>query len=127
MFKNYSLLVVAFLSLHMTGCNQAETEQLAVQSETKQEVKSDVSAAIEQAIVNKDFRLLHSKGRRIVVPGLEQLDISLVQSQCGLKPMIKSGDVMKTTEQRQQQKAAYAFAKQFNQAVYQQCLASLKQ
>lgn len=87
-------------------------------------VTEEVTFAIQQATKNADFRLLHSKGRRIVVPGLEQLALTLIKSQCGLKSMPMSGDVLKTVEQRQQQKTQYAFAKQYNQAVYALCLES---
>ncbi len=112
--------------LQISGCtHHIKSEQLGADSTLKQTLKNEVSTAVEQAVEKKDFKLLHSKGRRIVVPGLEQLDISLLKSQCGLKPMINSGDVLKTTEQRQQQKVAYAYAKQFNQEIYQKCLASL--
>ncbi len=128
MLRNYYLSTILAIALtQISGCtHQTESEPLDTENTVKQTLKSDVSLAVEQAAEKSDFRLLHSKGRRIVVPGLEQLDISMLKSQCGLKPMINSSDVVKTTEQRQKQKAAYAYAKQYNQAVYQLCLAGLK-
>ncbi|WP_085300484.1 hypothetical protein [Cognaticolwellia mytili] len=127
MFKNYYLsTMLAAGLLQISGCTyQPKNEKTGMESAIKA-LKSDVSFAVEQAAKKNDFRLLHSKGRRIVVPGLEQLDISLLKSQCGLKPMLNSSDVVKTTEQRQKQKAAYAYAKQYNQAVYQRCLTGLE-
>lgn len=128
MLKNYCLVIIFIVGLaSIVACNnQPEAEQLASKTTVKAVTESDILVAIEKSISKKDFRLLHSKGRRIVVPGLEQEDITLIQSQCGLKPMNNSNDVMKTSEQRQQQKLAYAFAKQFNQAMYVHCLNAIK-
>jgi len=126
MHKQYSSLLVLGL-LFIGACNDDHVKSTeptqSPQANKKVTITKDkITTAIELALANADFRLLHSKGRRIVVPGLESLEISLLKSQCGLKPMTESGDVIKTAEQRQQQKNQYAFAKQFNQAIYVKCL-----
>ena len=134
MFKRYVSLYVGFLSWSLiSGCNSdtaAEVNQEGQNAQVSEAVviaKSDVAKAIEQALENSDFRLLHSKGRRIVVPGLESHELSLLKLQCGLKPMQNSGDVLKSDEQRQQQKQQYFFAQQYNQAIYEKCLENLTQ
>lgn len=133
MHKNYSTLLVLGL-LFISACNYDNASTETKVSEPIQSpqvskkvvvVKGKVALAIEQALASADFRLLHSKGRRIVVPGLESVELSLLKSQCGLKPMPESSDVIKTAEQRQQQKNQYTFAKQFNQAIYSKCLKNL--
>ena len=101
-----------------------ETEQnVSPIKASELEANNEVALAVQQALANNDYRLLHSKGRRIVVPGLEQIELSLIESQCGIKPMPKSSDVMKTAEQKLARKAQYSFAKQFNQMMYAKCLA----
>lgn len=133
MHKQYAILLVLSV-LFISGCNDdnASAEPKAIEPTQSPQVskkvtvlKDKVTIAIDQALANADFRLLHSKGRRIVVPGLESVELSLLKSQCGLKPMPESSDVIKTAEQRQQQKNQYAFAKQFNQAIYSKCLKNL--
>jgi len=130
--KNFSSQLVLLLGLlFINGCNDENANQAAEPTQSPQANKKVVVAkdklthAIEQALKNSDFRLLHSKGRRIVVPGLESLELSLLKSQCGLKAMLDSSDVIKTAEQRQQQKNNYAFAKKYNQSVYIACLKHL--
>jgi hypothetical protein len=127
-----TLLLFGLISI--VGCDNNKTsevdgnmhEEEVIQQAVGEAVNSDVSLAVQQAIASEDYRLLHSKGRRVVVPGLEQLTLPLLESQCGLKPMKNSTDVIKSTEQRQQQKAQYAFAKAFNQVIYTECLKSIE-
>lgn len=125
------LLAITFMMSLLSACSaydKAPKNKTSVAEESTDATKplvDNVRVAIEQAKANADYRLLHSKGRRMVLPGLEQHDLSLLKSQCGVKPMLVSGDVLKTAEQRQQRKVQYEFAKQFNQAVYAMCLESL--
>ncbi len=129
-------LLAAMLILglaNVAGCNSDKNLELAdktrankvVKIATELEVNDAVEVAIQQALANDDYRLLHSKGRRIVVPGFEQVELTLLESKCGIKPMTNSSDVMKSAEQKIQRKAQYAFAKQFNQAMHAKCLAEL--
>jgi hypothetical protein len=136
------LTVMLILGLvNIAGCNRDNSSELADKSRVNEVMKTEIEpevisikpseseldnevvTAIQQALANDDYRLLHSKGRRIVVPGFEQIELSLLESQCGIKPMTISSDVMKSSEQKIQRKAQYAFAKQFNQMIYAKCLA----
>lgn len=136
--KQYSNVLTSFLSvLVVSACNDnsamktveptlsPQASEVAPAPKAKEEMKDKATIAIEQALENADFRLLHSKGRRLVVPGLESIEISILEAKCGLKPMLNSSDVIKTAEQRQQQKNQYAFAKKYNQSVYAACLKSV--
>ena len=131
MLKGYAVLCVGLLSwLFISGCNgdsAIEDNQERQNIQVSEALDIEVADAIERALINADVRLLHSKGRRIVVPGLESYDLVLLESQCGLKALENSTDVLKTPEQRQQQKQQYRFAKRYNQLMYQQCLAELNE
>lgn len=127
------VLLVCCTALVLNACTQDKSSTVNTTSKL-QSVKPintpldsldiAVADAIELALKKADFRLLHSQGRRIVVPGLESYELEILESQCGLKAITKSSDVLKTPEQRQQQKQQYAFAKRYNQAMYQQCIAA---
>lgn len=132
--QHVNVLTILLSVLVVSACNDNSAAKAAETTPKPQiskitpdtNVKKDkAKIAIEQALENADFRLLYSKGRRIVVPGLESIEISLLETQCGLKPMENSSDVIKTAEQRQQQKNQYAFAKKYNQSVYVACLKSV--
>ena len=101
---------------------ESTTSDISKKQELEQTLSDSVTVAVEQAIANNDYRLFHSKGRRIVIPGLEHLELPLLKSQCGIKPMAVSGDVIKNAEQRVQRKAHYTHAKLFNQKMYKLCL-----
>lgn len=125
------LTVMLILGLvNVAGCNSDNSGELAdkigdneaATIATEFEENDAVATASQQALANDDYRLLHSKGRRIVVPGFEHIELSLLESQCGIKPMTNSSDVMKSSEQKTQRKAQYVFAKQFNQMMYAKCL-----
>lgn len=130
--SNKYLVVLFFMFglIQVSACSTDENSQTKIikpetqlsTNNTTQTVKLNAKHSIQQAIENNDYRLLHSKGRRIVVPGLEKIELSLLKSQCGLKALKNSSDVMKNDQQRQQRKTLYTYAKQFNQAMYAICL-----
>jgi hypothetical protein len=121
MYNKYLLITALLLGfLQLSACSNNEvsktkttkqTAELTTET-TKQPAKLDVKLSVQQALKNNDYRLFHSKGRRIIVPGLEQIELSMLKSQCGIKPLKNSGDVIRNKEQKQQQNAQYAYAKQ---------------
>jgi hypothetical protein len=143
---NKTILKIALIFglINIAGCNSDKSSELSDKNSINEVVKieaeqgvgpiktaesaldNEISTAIQRALANDDYRLLHSKGRRIVVPGFEQIELSLLESQCGIKPMANSSDVMKSVEQKIQRKTQYAFAKQFNQVMHAKCLAKLE-
>ena len=126
---NITRLLMLLSLVILSACKSSNVQDVnkTVEIESNRQVKeieadNDVIVAIEQALENTDFRLFHSKGRRTIVPGLESIELALLKSQCGLKAMPNSTDVLKTKEQRQQHKQHYDFAKEFNQVIYAKCL-----
>jgi hypothetical protein len=129
---NITRLLMLLSLFALSACNSNNVQDVNKTVKTEQNTQldevvadNDVIVAIELALNNADFRLFHSKGRRIIVPGLELIELSLLKSQCGLKVMPNSTDVLKTKEQRQQHKQQYDFAKEFNQVIYAKCLEKL--
>ena len=79
---------------------------------------------IEQAVERNDYRLLALASRRLVFPGLEQEDTAKLKKMCGVRYVDNSTDIIKSTEDKQKRRDAYALAKSFNQAMLKHCLNS---
>ena len=78
--------------------------------------------AVQQAIVNADFRLYAFKGRRTTIPGLTPEQITQAQKTCGTKFMEGTGDVLKTRADREQRRLKFQFASEYNRLMFQACL-----
>lgn len=115
------LTSIALLAGCLVGC--AYTAQ-PTQASAQQTSQREMTKQIEQAVERNDYRLLALASRRLVFPGLEQEDTAKLKKMCGVRYVDNSTDIIKSTEDKQKRRDAYALAKSFNQAMLKHCLNS---
>lgn len=120
--KLYLKTLLCTAILFTSACSISKNQQQG--SHLNGDLPMQVNQALTQAINKQDYRLFHTKGRRIILPGLEQYSLTRLKERCGIKAIPTSTDVLKTEEQKQQRKATYDFAKQYNQHIYPLCMKS---
>jgi hypothetical protein len=81
-----------------------------------------LSAALAQAKKNNDSRLFATKGRRVVIVGIDQEHFDQAKKRCGIKFLPKSGDVLKSEQDKADRRANYQFAQAYNQIIIRDCL-----
>lgn len=107
--------------LILCGILQACSNASSPQDEQANSAQTELIAAIEQAKLHKDFRLLATQGRRMAIPGIEPQQAASYIKRCGIKLMKQTGDVLKTQQQKQQRLEQLEFASQYNQQVLSLC------
>jgi len=91
-------------------------------SQTEQaDLLPNVAQEINEAKENKDHRLMYTLGRNPVIPGFESINFSVLKKQCGIKPILGTGDVIKGPSDKQERRIKYQFAKEFNTTMYTIC------
>lgn len=113
------LTSIALLAGCLVGC--AYTAQ-PMESSAHKTSQREMTKQIELAVEKNDYRLLALASRRLVFPGLEQEDTAKLKKMCGVRYVDKSPDIIKSIEEKQKRRDAYAFAKSFNQAMLKHCL-----
>ncbi|MBL4908539.1 MAG: cadherin-like domain-containing protein [Alteromonadaceae bacterium] len=81
-----------------------------------------VEKSLTQAKQNNDKRLFATKGRRLVIPGVEPQFFMQVKQQCGIQFIKNSGDVLKNQQDNARRKADYLFAVNYNKSMLASCL-----
>jgi len=84
---------------------------------------ADIDNDIEQAIANKDYRLIAIAARGKALPGINAEQSQTAKRHCKLKYLKGLGDNKgkKNSPQRQFWQTAYEYAKQFNLALISYC------
>ncbi len=91
-------------------------------NEPKQnELSAQIKEAINKAQESHDYRLMYTLGRNPVIPGFENKKFAQLKIQCGVKPIIGTGDVIKSLKDKEARREKYQFAAQYNIRVYKLC------
>lgn len=90
-----------------------------VQQETV--LLSRVDVDINKAVVNQDFRLYATSGRRTTFPGINNEQLIFVTNVCGKKYFPDTGDVIHSEQQRKQRKNNIAYMQVFNEKMLLLC------
>jgi hypothetical protein len=91
-------------------------------NEPKQnESSAQIKEAINKAQERHDYRLMYTLGRNPVIPGFESKKFAQLKIQCGVKPIVGTGDVVKTPKDKQARRLKYQFAVQYNNTIYELC------
>lgn len=103
----------------MMGClsDDGNKEQLI-----SEEITNSVSQEIIKAEALSDYRLYVTMGRRSVIPGFPNKNFASLKSNCGVKLLSGSGDVLKSREQQKKRMLKYQFAVEYNLRMYDICL-----
>jgi len=101
-----------------TAFSQGEQDNNADNKELEPPVLLQALAVAEK---DQDYRLLVTATRGINVPGLEQSDVKLATALCGKKYMAKTGDVIKTEQDRIERKKTIAYMRQYNEKMWLLC------
>lgn len=108
-----SLLFLSVLML--SACrSDIDTKQLS-------ETEKGIALKVRAAVASEEFELLAFSGRRTVIPGLEQYDVEALTSQCGIKYVENSGDVIRGQQQKSDRSALYERTSKYNIMMYQYC------
>lgn len=84
-------------------------------------VLNELSQAIELAKQNNDYRMLVTSGRNMSIPGVEASDYQRVITLCGKKYNEQTGDIIRTTAQREARKQIISFMQQYNEQILPLC------
>lgn len=86
-------------------------------------VNAEPKSDAQQAIVNKDFRLLAFAGRAISIPGIDFAEYPLehLQQQCGYRLLKGTGDVLRIGEQSALRTKTHDYAVIYNQYMLAAC------
>jgi len=71
---------------------------------------------------NNDTRLFATKGRRVVIVGIDPEKFEQVKKMCGIKFLSNSGDVIKNEQDKAARLANYRFAQAYNKQIVGGCL-----
>lgn len=132
------LLVTTLMFLLLSGCGarSQHQENSVVTSEDKTrinskvektalltiEIKARLDKAIKQAKKENDTRLFATKGRRVVIVGIDPEKFEYVKKMCGIKFLSGSNDVLKNEQDKAVRRSNYTFAQNYNKAIYKKCL-----
>jgi hypothetical protein len=108
-----SLLMLVACGSSVVNNAQHEPEQ--------NELLTQIKKAINKAQENHDYRLMYTLGRNPVIPGFESKKFAQLKIQCGVKPIVGTGDVVKTPKDKQARRLKYQFAVQYNNTIYELC------
>lgn len=125
----------------MVGCQKkvehSDTKAPLNQSTTQQKSPSDqgdrntnigttiaqqLHDELKQAKAAQDFRLYATKGRRIIIPGLTKSQLIQAKESCGLKYIVDSGDVLRSTADKEKYLSSYKFAIAYNKTMFIYCM-----
>jgi len=112
------VMMLACLCLSLGACNSASSEDdtLSVSSFNK-----EIDKEIREALLQGDYRLYASSGRRTVYPGIGNEEFEKVRKHCGHKFMKHTGDVIRTEQQIIARKQKLAFMAVFNKRMIVNC------
>jgi hypothetical protein len=118
--KNY---IEGNIEGNIEGAVEANVNVLAEQSEKTMmnDLEIKVKDELTHALLNKDFRLYATSGRRITFPGVLVEDTEFVNRYCGKKFMASTGDVIRSEEQKTLRKQSVEYAKKYNQLILEYC------
>ena len=115
------ILIAFILFLLLSAC--------AVNKEVPPVIPSEIQIrtnnALAQATKEKDTRLWATKGRRLVIVGIEPEYFEQFKKRCGIKLLPESGDVMRNEQDRATRKANYQFARLYNRTIYDKCMTTI--
>jgi len=109
-----NLLWLSLLALAACGSDIRQSPQQDV-------LLNNVAKAISAAKEGKDHNLMYTTGRNPVIPGFETEDFDALKKQCGIKPILGTGDVIKNPSDKQSRRLKYQFAKEYNIKMYEIC------
>lgn len=115
--QKYVLLMV----LIFTGasCTSAFSEDNTAVS--KESPLADVQLALTKAEHEQDYRLLVTATRGITVPGLNPNEFKSAIALCGKQYMPKTGDVIKTEQDRVERNKVVSYMQQYNEHMWSLC------
>ena len=76
---------------------------------------------IEEAQAQGDYRLYATSGRRLVFPGIDNSQFEEVIKRCGKKYMPNTGDVVKSTEEKNERAKNFKYMSLFNKRMIVDC------
>lgn len=112
-------LTMVCITAALVGCGGLSKKTAEETSENT--MTNKVAEAISQAKKQGDYRLLATKGRRMVIPGLEKQQDEAIKH-CDFKYLENTGDILRSEQQRIERSERYQFASDYNKAIYQLCL-----
>jgi hypothetical protein len=128
------VILTFFISFGLSSCSSNSNSSTEGTVETSINVQPDKSekAMVEEsdlilknelanALLNKDFRLYATSGRRVTFPGVLVEDTEFVNRYCGKKFMANTGDVIRSEEQKTLRKQRVKYAKKYNQLMLKYC------
>jgi len=98
--------------------NESEKKLSTLTTETQ----TRLTTALAQAKKNNDSRLYATKGRRVVIVGIDQEHFEQAKKLCGIKFLAESGDVLKSEQDKVARRANFQFAQAYNQIIIRECL-----
>lgn len=84
-------------------------------------ISTNLLQALATAEQAQDYRLLATSTRGTNIPGLEQSDYELAIDLCGRKYMPKTGDVIKSEQDRTERKERIVYMRQYNEKMWLAC------
>jgi len=119
----FFITTITFFGLAMSACNnEATPPKTTVKEEPVAKNLNRVEQALEDAIATKDYRLYGLVGRRVVLPGLENKNVKEIKKRCGIRLLSGTGDVLKSSQDRENRRINYQFAEKINAKLYELCL-----
>lgn len=109
-----SLLIACCTVFFVTGCNSGVKQEANVQSLI-------LNDNIKQAQAQGDYRLYATSGRRLVFPGIDSSKFDEVKARCGKKYMPNMGDVVKSTEEKNERAKNFKYMSLFNKRMIVDC------
>ncbi|MGB0898937.1 MAG: hypothetical protein ACPGSN_06770 [Psychrobium sp.] len=109
-----SLLIVCSAITLVTGCNSGVKQEANVQSLI-------LNDNIKKAQSQGDYRLYATSGRRLVFPGIDNSKFEEVIKRCGKKYMPNMGDVVKSTEEKNERAKNFQYMSLFNKRMIVDC------
>jgi len=109
------------------GCSHAQKQNGAVVDKSQESIaaleqtSTEVMQALALAEQKKDYRLWVTTSRSVTVPGLNPSDFNLAIELCGKQYMPKTGDVIRSEQERTERKKAIAYMQQYNEKMWVIC------
>ena len=106
---------------HAQKTNETVVEKPQEPTQVLDKTSSQVMQALALAKQNKDYRLWVTTSRSATVPGIKPSEFNLAIELCGKQYMPKTGDVIRTEQEREERKKAIAYMQQYNEKMWTIC------
>lgn len=83
--------------------------------------EEQVNADFQNAMTERDYRLLQLPGRGGVLPGIDTQERKLAAELCGVKLLEGVSDIVRDSEELEKLQAVTKYAEEYNLRMYDEC------